>query len=215
MREIITNIKAPDLVAKRREQILKASMFLFRKQGYHGTTMREICEKSKVNRGSFYDYFGSKEDILVYLYKQMMYPEENLDKTFRKVHISGRDDLEPYIRSIMNASWNKYGQRIQLLYRETIALDQNTLKEVMRIESDYVKWVAENLRKGLGLPEIGKELEIIANAIVYMGAFMPLRGWNMDRLEQKEILDLSVAMFMKQLADLKSSGAGEATGQKT
>ncbi|MBW2177291.1 MAG: helix-turn-helix transcriptional regulator, partial [Deltaproteobacteria bacterium] len=52
--DISTNIKKPALVTKRREQILQAALDLFRKKGYHGTSIRQICEKSKVNRASIY-----------------------------------------------------------------------------------------------------------------------------------------------------------------
>jgi TetR/AcrR family transcriptional regulator, cholesterol catabolism regulator len=204
MREIITKIKKPALVAKRRDQIMKAAMALFRKNGYHGTTMRQICEKSKVNRGSFYDYFGGKEDILVYIYKQMMYPEGNSDRAFRKVNISGWDDLEPYIRAVLSVSWNRHKHRIQLLYRETISLDKRTLQEVIGIESDYIKSVADNLRKGLGLPAVTQGLEIMANTMVYINSFIPLRGWNMLDLDQDKILDFVTEMLMLKLKDMRS-----------
>ncbi len=204
MREIMTRIKKPELVAKRRIQIMKAAMDLFRKRGYHATTMREICDKSRVNRGSFYDYFGSKEDILVYIYKEMMSGGGNFNQTSREINISGWNELSQFIRSLIFVSWNKNKNPIQLLYRETISLDKKTMQEVMRIESDYVKWVAEKLRQGLNLPSINQKLEVIANSIVYFNSFIPLRGWNMRHLNQRKILDLIADMFMSKLKDLKT-----------
>jgi AcrR family transcriptional regulator len=204
LREIMTSIKKPDLIAKRREQIMMAAMDLFRNQGYHATTMRQICEKSEVNRGSFYDYFGSKEDILVYIFKQMMYRSGDFDKAFAKINISRFKDLEPYIRSVIDISWNINGDLIQLLYRETNSLDPETLRAVLRIESDFTKYVANNLRLGLKRPAVTKELEMMANTIIYIHAFMPLRGWNMGHLDKTEILDFIVDMLMLKLKKLKS-----------
>lgn len=108
MREIITHIKKPELVQKRRTQIMKAAMALFRKNGYHATTMRQICRKANVNMGSFYDYFGSKGDILVYLYKEMMYGGRIFEREFAGRNVSVRADLEPFLKSMMLASWNRY-----------------------------------------------------------------------------------------------------------
>ena len=204
MREIKTRIKKPSLIAKRREQIMQTAMVLFRKKGYHKTTMREICALSKVNRGSFYDYFESKEDILVYIYKQMMYQEGDFEKSLPKEKISRREDLEPYLRALLSAAWNRDKHPIQLLYRETISLDKRSKKDVLKIESEYVRIVADNLRKGLGLSVISQELEILANMVVFIDAFFPLRGWNMHHLDQGKILDFVTDMFMVKLKGMRS-----------
>lgn len=203
MREIKSRIKKPALITKRREQILETALDLFRKQGYHKTTMREICDCSQVNRGSFYDYFESKEDILVYLYKQMMYQNGDFEKVLPEEKISGWDDLAPYIRSLLHSAWNRDKHPIQLLYRETISLDKKTRLEVLRIESKYVKLVAENLRKGLGIPAVTEELEILTNIMVYNNSFFPLRGWNLHHLDQKKILDLLTEMFLMKLKEMR------------
>ena len=202
MREIKTNIKNPKLVEKRRNQILKVAVGLFRKNGYHATTMREICEKANVNLGSFYNYFGSKKDILVYIYKSMMYYRGVFGKTFPKIKISSWDDLESFLRDMILPSLGRHKHPIQLLYRETISLDKKTLREVLQIESDYIRWVAENLREGLGLPSTNSKLELLANLVVYINSFIPLRGWNLHHLEQEEIVDFAVDVLMTKLKEL-------------
>lgn len=203
MREIKTNIKKPALITKRREQIIQAAMVLFRKKGYQRTTMREICEKSKVNRGSFYDYFGSKEDILVFIYKQMMYLNGNFEISLQDENISDWDDLEPYIRSNLSVAWKKNKHRIQILYREIGSLGQKTMMDIFKIESEYVRLVAENLRKGLGVPAVTQELEILANIIIYIDSFFPIRSWNMHHLDQERILNFVIEMIMMKLKNLK------------
>ncbi len=204
MQELPTNIKKPALVAKRREQILKAALDLFRKHGYHATSMRTICEKSRVNRASIYDYFKSKADILIYIYTQMMYVQGNFYGTFSDVTISEWDELEPFLRSTLYYSWTKNKNPIQLMYRETISLDHKARQFVISVESDYVKWVGKNLQKGLGLDAVTLDLEILANSIVYFNSFIPLRGWNMQHLEMESLLDFVVDMFMKKVESLKS-----------
>jgi len=203
MRKIQTNIKKLALVAKRREQIMQAASDLFRKNGYHGTSMRKICEKSKVNRASIYDYFKSKADILIHIYNQMMYKSGNFYKTFPDVTISDWNDLESFIRSTISFAWTTLKHPIQLMYRETFSLDKKTSQYVLKIESDYVKWIAKNIQNGLGLNAITPELEILANTIVFYNAFLPLRGWNMHHLDQENALDVIVEMLMMKLKDLK------------
>jgi TetR/AcrR family transcriptional regulator, cholesterol catabolism regulator len=204
MHETEANVKKPQLVAKRREQIMQAAMALFRKKGYHRTTMREICNASKVNRGSIYDYFQSKEDILVYIYKRMMRVGE-VDQGVRAHTISSWNELEPYVRLLISNSWIRHKHAIQLLYRESIALDQETLQEVMSIESDYIDKLAENLRRSLGWTAVNQELEIMANILAFITALIPMRGWNMKKAEQPKILDAVTEMFMMKLKEMRRS----------
>ena len=203
MREILTNIKKPELVTKRRNQIMKTAMKLFRRNGYHATTMREICKHARVNMGSFYDYFGSKQDILVYIYKEMIFGGRVYDQAFPEENVSTWNDLEPFLKSLTFNAWNRHKNPIQLLYRETISLDKGTMREVLKIESEYVRWIAENLRQGLGWSSVNQELEIIANSIALINAFLPLRGWNMHHLDQERILDSIVDMLMSKLKALR------------
>lgn len=204
MREIKTKIKKPQLVIERREQILKAAMALFRKKGYHATTMREICDRSGVNRASIYDYFKSKEDILVYIYKRMMRVEDP-DGGIRSHVITKWKELEPYLRLLIANSWIRHKHPIQLLYRESISLDQNTLQDVMQIESDYVDKLAEDLRKCMGMPAVNEETKIVANALAFIQAFIPLRSWNMSDTEQTKILDVVTDMFMMKLREMRKT----------
>ncbi|MEH6576920.1 MAG: TetR family transcriptional regulator C-terminal domain-containing protein [Amphritea sp.] len=48
-----------------RELILEKGMELFNQQGYHGTGLKEILDACQVPKGSFYNYFSSKEQFAV------------------------------------------------------------------------------------------------------------------------------------------------------
>lgn len=48
-----------------KEKILSAGQTLFRAQGYHGTGINEILRESGVSKGSFYNYFKSKEAFAI------------------------------------------------------------------------------------------------------------------------------------------------------
>lgn len=46
------------------ERIYNASMTLFQEKGFTNTTLQEICELAGVSKGTIFNYFSSKEDIL-------------------------------------------------------------------------------------------------------------------------------------------------------
>ncbi|MBT3392028.1 MAG: TetR/AcrR family transcriptional regulator [Chloroflexi bacterium] len=46
-----------------RESIIQAAHTLFVRQGYHGTSMRQIAEEAGIAVGGIYNHFSGKEDI--------------------------------------------------------------------------------------------------------------------------------------------------------
>ena len=46
-----------------REQLLNQGVSILIHQGYHGTGIKEVVDRVKVPKGSFYNYFKSKEDF--------------------------------------------------------------------------------------------------------------------------------------------------------
>lgn len=58
--------------SKRREQIVEASFRLFSEQGYHGTTVGDICDELGVGKGVFYWYFKSKESLFMELLRSVL-----------------------------------------------------------------------------------------------------------------------------------------------
>lgn len=54
----------PELVAERREQILIAAARCFRERGFHGSSIKNICEAAGLSLGLLYHYFRNKEEII-------------------------------------------------------------------------------------------------------------------------------------------------------
>lgn len=54
---------------QRRKEIFAASVHLFLEKGFNETSMREIAEAAGVGTSTLYDYFKSKDEILVSYYE--------------------------------------------------------------------------------------------------------------------------------------------------
>ncbi|PZN10119.1 MAG: TetR/AcrR family transcriptional regulator [Bacillota bacterium] len=50
--------------SSRREEILAVAGQLFRQKGYHATSMQDIAERLRLQRGSLYAHIDSKEELL-------------------------------------------------------------------------------------------------------------------------------------------------------
>ena len=53
-------------LARRRREIFHAAKHLFVEKGFNETSMREIAEVAGVGKSTIYDYFSSKDEVLIY-----------------------------------------------------------------------------------------------------------------------------------------------------
>ncbi len=58
---IILRMDAKSQKQSNRENLLSQGVSLLMQQGYHGTGLKEILDAVQIPKGSFYNYFGSKE----------------------------------------------------------------------------------------------------------------------------------------------------------
>lgn len=59
------------LAAERRTRILEATARIFAEKGFHRTTTKDIAEVADVAEGTIYNYFGTKDDLLLALLDQL------------------------------------------------------------------------------------------------------------------------------------------------
>lgn len=57
--------RAARLVKEREDQILDAAAALFGRKGFHRTTTKDIALEAEVSEGTLYNYFKSKDDMLI------------------------------------------------------------------------------------------------------------------------------------------------------
>lgn len=57
--------------SKNRETISAAALELFKEKGFDGVGVSEICRRANVPRSSFYSVFGGKEDIIIYMLRNL------------------------------------------------------------------------------------------------------------------------------------------------
>jgi AcrR family transcriptional regulator len=55
---------------QKRDAVLRTALRLFLEEGYHRTTLAEVADRLSITKPALYNYFRSKEDILVECFKQ-------------------------------------------------------------------------------------------------------------------------------------------------
>jgi AcrR family transcriptional regulator len=58
--------------AKRRHEIFHQVVNIFLKKGFHETSMREIAAAAGLGKSTLYDYFRTKDELLVYFFEDQL-----------------------------------------------------------------------------------------------------------------------------------------------
>ncbi len=56
----------------KRDRILSAALTVFAAKGFYNTKVSEIAQEAKVADGTIYNYFKSKDDLLICLFEDRM-----------------------------------------------------------------------------------------------------------------------------------------------
>ena len=183
-REVPTQVKNPDLVERRRRQIVDAAAKLFIAQGFHKTTTRQIARAAGVSIGSLYEYVGSKEDVL-YLVCEFIHQEvergvaEAMQRT-----AGGKEVLAEVIREYFLVC-HRMSDFILLIYQETRSLPAGWRKRVLenelRITGVLVEVLASLAESGDLTAMSNEKLELVAHNITVLGHMWTFRRWYLAR----------------------------------
>lgn len=155
---------------RKRRIIMESAERLFASRGFHQTTIADISEDSGVHEASIFQYFKTKENLLVAI------PERHLKKTLAGIaeHLQGMKGAEPKLRKLMwhqlrDLSVNKDYTSILLLELRTLpSFYRSPSYEMIRKYSSYTaKTIQEGIRDGDVDPGVDQTLvlEMIFGAI--------------------------------------------------
>jgi AcrR family transcriptional regulator len=183
-RDVPSRIKKPDLIDRRRRQIVDAAVRLFIQKGFHKTTTREIARESGISTGLLYEYVSSKEDVL-YLVCDAIHAEVEaaVAEAVRRVS-GGRNVLAAMIREYFLVC-DRMSDHILLVYQETKALPSEWRERVLQNEVKLTNIFLGSLRRlarSGDLPKLPqKSLELLAHNITVLGHMWTFRRWFLSK----------------------------------
>ena len=83
--------------AKRRHEIFHQVVNIFLKKGFQETSMREIAEAAGLGKSTLYDYFKTKDEILVYFFEDQL---NDLTEEAQKIAMQNKS-ADKRLRQIM------------------------------------------------------------------------------------------------------------------
>ncbi|MRG86230.1 TetR/AcrR family transcriptional regulator [Salinibacillus xinjiangensis] len=179
-KNVPTSIKDQQLIEKRRKQMVKGAVTLFKEKGFHRTTTREIAKASGFSIGTLYEYIRTKEDVL-FLVCDDIY--ENV-----KERMVGSIDMENRSVECLVDAVRSYFQLIHdiqdeilVMYQEIKALSKDAREYILQKEKDMVHMLEVVIENSLPYQISDQELKLIANNIFVHGHMWGFRRWILQK----------------------------------
>ena len=196
---INTKIKNPDRIKDKQDQIIRGALKVFRKKGFHAASIREIAKACKISIGSLYDYIEKKEDILFLVHNNIL---DILSCKYDEA-IKDYDDPAGQLLNAFRETFyltNQMKEEVLFVYTESKSLKKSYLREILKREAEYVNksktLIEQGIKKGIFKC---KHSDLVANFFTYIGAIVPLRGWNMlPNHEPEKILEEFLEIIKEQ-----------------
>jgi AcrR family transcriptional regulator len=100
----------PRTIDRNRERIERAARKLFTRQGFHGTTVRQIARNARISMGKLYLYYPTKEGIFIDLVQHMG----------QKLEAIRQKELLPLMQSPDPESLKKLGMAVGRIVSENL-----------------------------------------------------------------------------------------------
>ncbi|CAL1239632.1 TetR/AcrR family transcriptional regulator [Candidatus Methylocalor cossyra] len=85
-----------------RQRLLDQGVTLLMERGYHGTGLKDILAGVRVPKGSFYNYFASKEEFSAEVIRHYIEPfVRQLDDSLKRPEVDALTALKDYFRSLI------------------------------------------------------------------------------------------------------------------
>ncbi|MFP5114260.1 TetR/AcrR family transcriptional regulator [Bacillaceae bacterium C204] len=183
-REVQASVKDERLVQKRRDQMIKGAVSLFKEKGFHRTTTREIAKAAGFSIGTLYEYIRSKEDVL-YLVCDSIYEhvserlEQDLEQ--KKGTLSSlKLGVGHYFRVI-----DEMQDEVLVMYQEAKSLTKDALPYVLKKEIEMAEMFGGLMVRCVENGELQlseKQIELISHNIIVEGQMWAFRRWALQKL---------------------------------
>ncbi len=158
--------------SERRDDILNAAQELFSKEGYQNTSIESIVQKAGIAKGSFYNYFKSKDEVMDAVLQRMA--ESILAKT-KEILLDEKYTPKQRIHNYLDFTFGLAIQRDKKLKAILASDEMLNLKEMYEHALDRsAKLIIPTFKLLLEAGQERRECSILDaefTAVVIMGAF--------------------------------------------
>ncbi|MBX8943254.1 MULTISPECIES: TetR/AcrR family transcriptional regulator [Lysinibacillus] len=168
-----------------KEHIFLQAIQLFKEKGYEAVTVQEIVSVCGIAKGTFFNYFSRKDDILLYLGTSQL---EKLTKQLNHYqYIENPKALILVLLGDLLKRLTEHGELMKLVVMEIMKssyLVENEYNSIQKLQKSIESIVEQ--AKINGTLQSEHETTIIASSIIST-YFHTLLSWSLQQSEEKDI----------------------------
>ncbi|HON76857.1 MAG TPA: TetR/AcrR family transcriptional regulator [Spirochaetota bacterium] len=191
---------------KRKQQIIETAKDMFIENGFQSTHIGQVCEKLNIARGTVYQYFGNKREILYAVLEQV---EEKIDD------ILDPDDLRDFYKNnpTQKAVVKYVTERIEgtinvimgepivikLIFKDIIGIDEEVISRVDKFLEYICKILTRDVEevKKKGVYKKTVNSEVTAHMLIGALLFVVYEFMKKDKeVLNKEVIDPIVTNYL-------------------
>jgi TetR/AcrR family transcriptional regulator, cholesterol catabolism regulator len=196
-REVHASVKDERLVEKRRDQMIRGAVSLFKQKGFHRTTTREIAKAAGFSIGTLYEYIRTKEDVL-YLVCDSIYEQVRLELEELDIDQGTIDSLKLGIAHYFQVM-DRMQDEVLVMYQEAKSLSKDALPYVLRKELEMVAMVEKLIVRCVETGELElseNQIHMLAQNVFVQGQMWGFRRWALQkRYSLQEYIDLQIELL--------------------
>ena len=180
---------------RRRHQIFNASVNLFLTQGFRETSMREIAKAARMGKSSLYDYFKTKDEILLWAIEDELF---DLTAEARKIVSQPLPAIER-LRMVMSNHLEFLLDRKEFYSKLIFEVQQLTLESQQHIQvkrhiyQDLIRQlIEEGIQEGVFRP-----VDALLTARTLITILTPTAFTTRPTGTPQEMLDMAFGILLK------------------
>jgi len=125
---------------KRKQHVIKHAHELFIEKGYQSTSIQDILEYSGISKGTFYNYFSSKSELLLAVFKMI---HDKLRKERNELLIGQNpSDISIFIKQLeLEMRFNKQNKLFSLFEEVFVSNDAELKQYIQRFRLNNTHWI--------------------------------------------------------------------------
>ncbi len=122
---------------KRKQQIIETAKSMFIENGFQSTHIGQVCEKLNIARGTVYQYFGNKREILYAVLEQV---EEKIDDILDADDMKDFYKTNPSQKSVLKFVSDRVQSTVSVIIAEPIVI-KLIFKDIVGIDEEVISRV--------------------------------------------------------------------------
>lgn len=188
----------------KKEKVIEVAKQLFRTKGYHDTAIQDILEHSGVSKGTFYNYFSTKSQLILNIIQKV---DAKVEEQQNLLLLEGNPYDKHIFYSQLRVKHSIYStEKISELYNISLGENDEALQKYMT-ENHYkeLNWLAKRLIEVYGNEIEESAMDLSTHFIGGLGYQFRYSDQMRLNLNSSDILDYNILRLEKNIEITKQS----------